>query len=98
LELRPVAFRYRNQVASDPEAPLEFGLIAEEVAEIFPELVVFDREGRPETVRYHLLSSLLLAELKRQRDLLTLLQAENEASASGPRDARRPRGRGAEGR
>jgi hypothetical protein len=66
LELRPVSFRYRQHVASDPDVPLEFGLIAEEVAEVFPELVVFDEEGRPQTVRYHLLSSLLLAELQRQ--------------------------------
>jgi hypothetical protein len=92
LELRPVAFRYRQQVASDPNAPLEFGLIAEEVADVFPELVVFDRDGRPETVRYHLLSSLLLAELKRQRDLLVHLQVQNEASASrSPRECRRRR-------
>jgi hypothetical protein len=92
LELRPVAFRYRQQVASDPNAPVEFGLIAEEVAEVLPELVVFDREGRPETVRYHLLSSLLLAELKRQRDLLEHLQVENEARAArSPRESRRRR-------
>jgi hypothetical protein len=65
--LHPVAFRYRSQAEVDPAAPLEFGLIAEEVAESFPELVVLDADGRPETVRYHLLTSLLLAELQRQR-------------------------------
>jgi hypothetical protein len=68
--LRPVAFRFRQHVASDPETPLEFGLIAEEVAEVFPELVVFDEEGKPQTVKYHLLSSLLLGELQRQHGLL----------------------------
>ena len=71
LELRPVAFRYKQHAASDPDTPLQFGLIAEEVAEVFPELVVFDQEGRPETVKYHLLSSLLLGEVQRQ-------QAENQ--------------------
>ena len=42
--------------------PLEYGLIAEEVAEIFPDLVVYDEEGQPFTVKYHLLSSMLLNE------------------------------------
>jgi hypothetical protein len=41
-------------------------LIAEEVAEAFPELVIYDPEGRPETVSYHLLSTLLLHEFQKQ--------------------------------
>lgn len=61
LDLRPVSFRYKD----DPN-PLEYGLIAEEVAEIFPELVLNDEEGRPYTVRYHLLTPLLLGEIQRQ--------------------------------
>jgi hypothetical protein len=36
------------------------------VAEVFPELVVHDAEGKPETVRYHLLSTLLLNELQKE--------------------------------
>ena len=38
------------------------GLIAEEVAEVFPELTIFNAEGKPETVKYHLLAPLLLNE------------------------------------
>ena len=68
LDLRPVAFRFKQHVANDPDSPPEFGLIAEEVAEVFPELVVFDEKGKPETIKYHLLSSLLLGELQRQND------------------------------
>jgi hypothetical protein len=64
LALRPVAFRYRQHVAVDPETPLQFGLVAEEVAEVFPELVVRDGEGQPEAVKYHLLAALLLNELQ----------------------------------
>ncbi len=64
LELRPVVFRYKPEV-QEGERPLEYGLIAEEVAEVFPELVVYDEEGRPFTVKYHLLSSMLLNELQR---------------------------------
>lgn len=75
LELRPVVFRYKQHVANDPDTPLEFGLIAEEVAEIFPELVVYARDGKPETVKYHLLSSLLLELLQRQQVQIDQLEA-----------------------
>ena len=48
LRLRPVTFRYK-QKAADGSAPIRYGLIAEEVAEVYPELVVYDGEGRVET-------------------------------------------------
>lgn len=64
LDLRPVTFRYR-QPFEGGEKPIQFGLIAEEVAEVFPELVIYDELGRPQTVKYHLLSSLLLGELQK---------------------------------
>ncbi len=63
LDLRPVTFHYRDGSAEGPW-PLEFGLIAEEVAEVFPELVVYDDQSRPQTVKYHLLASILLNELQ----------------------------------
>jgi hypothetical protein len=69
LELRPVVFRYKPEV-QEGERPLEYGLIAEEVAEVFPGLVVYDDEGKPFTVKYHLLSSMLLNELKKTADAL----------------------------
>ncbi|MDF1862001.1 MAG: tail fiber domain-containing protein [Verrucomicrobiales bacterium] len=65
-QLRPVIFRYR-QSYSDGEKPIQYGLIAEEVAEVFPDLAVYDDEGRPETVKYHLLAPLLLNEVKKQQ-------------------------------
>jgi hypothetical protein len=77
LALHPVVFRYRQDVDRDPDAPLQFGLIAEEVAQVFPELVVFDSDGRPETVKYHLLSSLLLGEVQRQQAALLQQHTEN---------------------
>lgn len=67
--LRPVTFRYKQEFR-DGEKPLQFGLIAEEVAEVFPELVVYDGAGRPETVKYRLLSTLLLNELQKQHAAL----------------------------
>ncbi len=77
LALRPVSFRYKDEIVEPEEGenPLEFGLIAEEVAEVFPELVIYDDEGRPYTVRYHLLTPLLLAEIQRQGKALRRLEA-----------------------
>ena len=67
LELRPVVFRYRQQqtLRDGRLVPLEYGLIAEEVAEVFPDLVVYDEDGKPFTVKYHLLSAMLLNELQK---------------------------------
>ncbi len=59
--LRPVTFRYR-QAYADGRKPVQFGLIAEEVAKVFPELAVFNAEGQPETVKYQDLTPLLLNE------------------------------------
>jgi hypothetical protein len=64
LDLRPVVFRYKPEV-QEGERPLEYGLIAEEVALAFPELVVYGGDGQPLTVKYHLLSSMLLNELQK---------------------------------
>ena len=72
LKLRPVTFRYK-QADEAGEHPLQYGLIAEEVAEVMPELVVRDEQGQPETVAYQTLSSLLLNEYqKQQRDMRAL--------------------------
>ena len=64
--LRPVTFRYRAEASGDGRTP-EYGLIAEEVAEIAPELVVRDADGEPYSVRYHVLPSMLLNELQKER-------------------------------
>ena len=58
--LRPVRFRYKKEV--DPTRALCFGLIAEEVAKIDPNLVTSDREGKPQTVRYEAINAMLLNE------------------------------------
>jgi hypothetical protein len=65
MDLEPVQFRYR-QAASDGTKPLQFGLIAEDVATVFPELVVRDGNGRIESVQYHQLPALLLNELQKE--------------------------------
>lgn len=68
LDLRPVTFRYKEATAAG-DRPLQFGLVAEEVAGIFPELVVYNTHGQPETVAYHLLAPLLLNELQKEHAL-----------------------------
>ena len=65
LKLRPVTFRYRPE-HDDGSRLLQYGLIAEEVGEVYPGLVVSDRQGKPESVRYHLLPAMLLNEVQRQ--------------------------------
>ena len=76
--LRPVSFRYKEPFA-DGQKPIQFGLIAEQVAEVFPELVVIDEQGKPETVKYHLLSSLLLNEFQKLAQRHTTLRDDHEA-------------------
>jgi hypothetical protein len=67
--LRPVTFRYKAPYA-DGGKPIQYGLIAEEVAEILPDLAVFNAAGEPETVKYHLLPSFLLAGYQAQQNTI----------------------------
>jgi hypothetical protein len=62
MRLRPVTFRYKG----DPEATKQYGLVAEEVEQVYPELVVHDDAGKVESVRYSMLTSMLLNELQKQ--------------------------------
>jgi hypothetical protein len=65
LQLRPVTFRYKK-AADDGNKPLQYGLLGEEVAKIYPDLVVYNRDGKVENVEYHELPALLLNELQKQ--------------------------------
>jgi len=69
MKLRPVTFRYKKPYA-DGAKPIQYGLIAEDVAEVLPALTVFDDKGQPETVKYHLLPALLLNEVQRQQKII----------------------------
>lgn len=72
--LRPVTYRYK-QAANDGQKPLDYGLIAEEVAKVYPDLVAYNNQGEIETVQYQKLTPMLLNEVQR---LNKLLQADNE--------------------
>lgn len=62
LKLRPVSFFYRDDAAGIRQ----YGLIAEEVAQVMPELVQFSPNGKAQTIRYHFLAPLLLNELQKE--------------------------------
>ena len=74
LKLRPVTFRYK----SDPSGALQYGLVAEEVAKVYPELVSYGPDGKPMTVHYLMLSAMLLNELQKQAGENHRLAAENQ--------------------
>lgn len=65
IKLRPVTFLYKPEYANG-ERTLQYGLIAEEVAKVYPELVAYDQAGRPYSVRYQYLSTMLLNEVQQQ--------------------------------
>ena len=75
-KLRPATFHYKTPF-SDGSKPLQYGLIAEEVAEVFPDLAVF-KDGAPETVKYHLLLSFLLAGYQQQQRTIAAQAAKIE--------------------
>ena len=64
LALRPVAFRYKPEI--DPQGLPQFGLVAEEVEQVDPDLVVHDRDGKPYSVRYEQVNAMLLNEFLKQ--------------------------------
>jgi hypothetical protein len=62
--LRPVSFRYHKQY--DPTQTIAFGLVAEEVANVNPDLVGRNPEGQPESVRYEQINAMLLNEFLKE--------------------------------
>ena len=75
LKLRPVTFRYKSQA----QGGKQFGLIAEEVEEVLPELVVRNAAGEVETVLYHQMPAMLLNELQKQEKHIELQDADLQA-------------------
>jgi hypothetical protein len=71
-QLRPVTFQYKN----DPTATARYGLIAEEVDKIYPELVIRDQKGEIQGVRYEELAPMLLGELQKQQQRIDDLERQ----------------------
>jgi hypothetical protein len=71
LALKPVTFHFKKEF--DPKGIPQFGLLAEEVAKVNPDLVGFDHDGKPISVRYEAVNGMLLNEfLKEHRQVQDL--------------------------
>jgi predicted ribosome quality control (RQC) complex YloA/Tae2 family protein len=64
LALKPVTFRYKHEL--DPEGIPQFGLVAEQVEKVNPDLVARDAQGEPYTVRYEAVNAMLLNEFLKE--------------------------------
>jgi trimeric autotransporter adhesin len=76
LALKPVTFRYKQQI--DPNRIPQFGLVAEDVAKVNPDLVIRDRDGKPYTVRYDAVNAMLLNEFIKEHQTVQELKATSE--------------------
>src|SRR5438477_12039542 len=81
LALKPVTFRYKHEL--DPEGIPQFGLVAEQVGKVNPDLVVRDEDGNVNTVRYEAVNAMLLNEflkahrkLEEQEAIITRLESK----------------------
>ena len=73
LAFKPVSFRYKREI--DASGTLQFGLVAEEVADINSDLVTRDSEGKPETVRSDAVNAMLLNEFLKEHRKVEKLEA-----------------------
>jgi len=73
LALKPVTFRYKAEI--DPNSTPQFGLIAEEVEKVNPDLVVRDKQGKPYSVRYEAVNAMLLNEFLKEHHKSEKLEA-----------------------
>jgi hypothetical protein len=77
LALKPVTFRYKKEL--DPKRVPQFGLVAEEVEKVNPDLITRDRDGKPYTVRYEEVNTMLLNEFLKAHRRIEEQQKEIEA-------------------
>ena len=75
--LKPVTFRYKKEV--DGDRTPQFGLVAEEVEKVNPDLVVRDKEGKPYTLRYEAVNVMLLNEFLKEHRTVQAQQKQIDA-------------------
>src|SRR5207302_4140548 len=73
LALKPVTFHYKKEL--DPKAIPQFGLVAEDVAKVNPDLVARDADGKPYTVRYDAVNAMLLNEFLKEHRMVQDLKS-----------------------
>jgi hypothetical protein len=81
LALKPVTFRYKKEL--DPDGIPQFGLVAEQVEEINPDLVARDADGKAYTVRYDAVNAMLLNEFIKARRQIDSQQKQIDALTAG---------------
>jgi Chaperone of endosialidase len=74
LALKPVAFRYKHEL--DPEGIPQFGLVAEQVEKVNPDLVARDSEGKVYSVRYEAVNAMLLNEFLKEHRKVEQLESK----------------------
>ena len=80
LALKPVSFRYKREI--DADSTPQFGLVAEEVEKVNPDLVVRDKEGKPYTVRYEAVNAMLLNEFLKEHRKVEDLKNDFQAAVA----------------
>jgi hypothetical protein len=78
--LKPVAFRYKKEI--DPAGTSQFGLVAEDVEKVNPDLVTRDEHGRVNSVRYDKVNAMLLNEFLKEHRKVEKLQNDFEATVA----------------
>jgi len=81
LALKPVTFRYKKEL--DPAGVPQFGLVAEDVQKVNPDLVVRDKEGKPYSVRYDQVNAMLLNEFLKEHQKVQDLEKRVEKLTAG---------------
>jgi hypothetical protein len=74
LALKPVTFRYKKEI--DADRTTQFGLVAEQVETINPDLVVRDADGKAYTVRYEAVNAMLLNEFLKEHQTVQELKKQ----------------------
>ena len=77
LALKPVTFRYQKQI--DPDGIPQFGLVAEEVEKVNPDLITHDEDGKPTAVRYEAVNAMLLNEFLKEHRKVEELEKQIQA-------------------
>ena len=77
LALKPITFRYKKEI--DRAGVEQFGLVAEEVEKVNPDLVVHDKEGKPYSVRYEQVNAMLLNEFLKEHQKVDAQQKQIDA-------------------
>jgi hypothetical protein len=81
LALKPVTFHYKKAV--DPDGIPQFGLVAEQVEKVNPDLIARDADGKPYTVRYDAVNAMLLNEFLKEHRKVEQLEKQVEALTAG---------------